>query len=62
MKEEEEEEEGFLAHIKSKGTAVPFKVLSVDELMELMMSIDSSPPDLSKQISKLLKQNNYYAD
>jgi hypothetical protein len=59
---EEEEEEGFLAHIESKGNAEPFKVLSVDELMELMMSIKSSQPDLSNQISKLLKQIGYYAD
>ena len=38
-KESEDKYDGFLAHIESKGTSVPFKVLSVDELMELMMSI-----------------------
>lgn len=42
-KEKEEESEdkydGFLAHIESKVTSVPFKVFSVDELRELMMSI-----------------------
>ena len=29
--------DGFLAHIESKGTSEPFKIFSVDELMELMM-------------------------
>lgn len=35
----EDKYDGFLAHMESKGTSEPFKILSVDELMELMMSI-----------------------
>lgn len=42
-KEKEEESEdkydGFLAHIESKGTSKLFKILSVDELRELMMTM-----------------------
>ena len=37
--ESEDKYDGFLAHIESKGTSKPFKILSVDELRELMMSI-----------------------
>jgi len=37
--ESEDKYDGFLAHMESKGTSEPFKILSVDELMELMMSI-----------------------
>jgi hypothetical protein len=49
---------GFLSQIESKGTAEPFRVFSVDELMELMLLMDSSPPDLSEQILKILNKNN----
>ena len=46
--------DGFLAHIESKGTAVPFKIVSVDELMELMMlntdKLSSSKKKQNKQI------------
>lgn len=37
--ESEDKYDGFLAHMESKGTSEPFKILSVDELKELMMSI-----------------------
>jgi hypothetical protein len=56
----EKDNDGLLAYIESQGSAEPFKILSVDELMELIMLIDSSPPDLSQQISKLLNRINYY--
>ena len=37
--ESEDKCDGFLAHIESKGTSKPFKILSVDELRELMMTM-----------------------
>lgn len=37
--ESEDKYDGFLAHIESKGTSEPFKILSVDELRELMMTM-----------------------
>jgi hypothetical protein len=52
--------DGFLSHLESKGTAEPFRVFSVDELMELMLLMDSSPPDLLEHISQLLNRINYY--
>ena len=37
--ESEDKYDGFLSYMESKGTSKPFKILSVDELRELMMSI-----------------------
>jgi hypothetical protein len=49
--------DGFLSHIESQSSSEPFKVLSVDELMELMLLMDSSPPNLSEQILKILNKS-----
>lgn len=46
--------EGILSYIESQGTAKPLRDFTVDELIELMMLFDSSPTDLSEQVSNLL--------
>jgi hypothetical protein len=59
----QEDNDGIFAYIESKGTAEPFKVHSIEDLMDMMMSMGQPKNHLSEmlmEINFLLNKVGYY--
>jgi hypothetical protein len=54
----EEFKNGIFAHMEAKGNAEPFKVHTIDELMNMMMTIGETKNSLAEMLLEIRRKLN----